>query len=95
MQRRVRALIIEFTASSEYLRLIKNFMPQFQHDPGLELKKAGFEAAILEKSGARIPADQFHALWNALEEINPDQDLGLHVGEKIFIFTGHILFSSC
>jgi AraC-like DNA-binding protein len=81
-----------FTASSEYLRLIKNFSPRFQLDPGLLYKKAGFEASTLEKSGARIPAEQFHALWDALEEINPDQDLGLHVGEKIFIFTGHILF---
>jgi len=33
-----------FTASSEYLRLIKNFTPQFQRDPALVYRKTGFEA---------------------------------------------------
>ncbi|MBU0991983.1 MAG: AraC family transcriptional regulator [Proteobacteria bacterium] len=83
---------MEFTASVEYVRLIMNYAPLSGFDSFRIYQKAGFDPSILEKAGARIPADQFNAIWEALEEINPDKNLGLHLGEKIFIFPGHILF---
>ena len=61
-------------------------------DPDRIYKKAGFDASILKTPGARIPLDQFKAIWDKLEEEFPDPDLGLHVGETVLHFPGHILF---
>lgn len=81
-----------FTASAEYLRFIMNYAPQLGIDPERIYKKTGFDSSVLKKSGARIPVEQFSEVWNALEEENLNPDLGLHIGESIFNFPGHILF---
>lgn len=80
------------TVSVEYLRLAMNYASQIGIDPNRIYQNAGFDAAILEKSGARIPLDQFKTIWDTLEEDYPDPDLGLHAGETLFNLPGHILF---
>jgi AraC-like DNA-binding protein len=80
------------SASVEYLNLAMNYALQLGLDPDQIYRKAGFDASILKTPGARIPVDQFSAVWDAFEEVNPDADLGLHLGETTFNFPGHILF---
>jgi len=81
-----------YTVSVEYLRLVMNYASQIGVDPGRIYKNSGFDVAILEKSGARIPLAQFKTIWDTLEENFPDPDLGLHAGETLVNFPGHILF---
>lgn len=83
---------MRFTASVEYVRIIMNYAPQFGLDPDKIYQKAGFDSSILTQPAARIPDDQFHSIWEALKEYNSDPDLGLHIGEKVSFFPGHILF---
>jgi len=80
------------TASVEYLSLAMNYVLQLGLNPDRIYQKAGFDASILKKPGARIPLDQFKAVWDALEEDCLDPDLGLHAGETVSNFPGHIVF---
>jgi hypothetical protein len=80
------------SASVEYVNFIMNHAPQFGIDANEVYGEAGFDPALLETTGARIPFPQFVRLWKVLEDKNVDPDLGLHLGEKAFAFPGHILF---
>ncbi len=80
------------TASVEFVRFIMNFAPQFGFDPEKIFQMADFDGSTLEQSDVRIPFDKIDAIWKALEENSPDQDIGLHLGEKAGTFPGHILF---
>ena len=80
------------TTSGEYVRLIMNHAEMIGLNPEQVYQAVGFDPSILEKTGIRISVDQFIAIWDALEENSSDPDLGLHLGEKIFLFPGHIIF---
>jgi len=67
-------------------------MPQLGLDPERIYKQAGFDPSILEKPGTRIFLEEFMTIWIAVETLNTDPDLGLHIGEKAIMFPGHILF---
>lgn len=82
----------KFTASADYLRLVRHCAPDFRFDPDFLCKKVGLDIFELEKTGARIPGDQFQDAWNILEATHPDCDIGLYMGERTFSFAGHILF---
>jgi len=83
---------MNLTTSVEYIRLIMNYAEMAGLNPDQVYQAAGFNPSILENAGTRISADQFIKIWDALEENNPDPVLGLHLGEKIFLFPGHIIF---
>lgn len=80
------------TVSVEYVNYIMNLAVRFGVEPEKVFVNSGFDPAVLESTGTRIPFEQFNALWKALEESNSDDDLGLHLGEKAFAFPGHIVF---
>jgi len=84
--------LAELTASVDYLRFIMNYAIRAGLDPDRIYRKAGFDSTVLKQSGGRISVDRFSAVWDALEEVNPDPDFGLHLGETVFNFPGHILF---
>ena len=63
------------TASVEYLGIAMNYAKSLGVDTERIYRKAGFDASILKKPGARIPVDQFSAVWDVLEEETPDRDL--------------------
>lgn len=80
------------TVSVEYLRFVMNYASKSGAEPDRIYQIAGFDASIMTKPGARIPLDQFKTVWDTLEDELQDPDLGLHVGETVFYFPGHILF---
>jgi AraC-like DNA-binding protein len=80
------------TISVEYIYFIMSFATQLGFDTDLIFKQAGFDASILEETGARVPIGQLSALWEVLEENNTDLNFGLHIGGNTISFTENIVF---
>lgn len=80
------------TTSVEFIRLIMSYASSSGIDSDKIYAKAGFDISSLEDTSARVSFFKFGALWLALKEESSDSDFGLHLGEKILTFPGHILF---
>lgn len=81
-----------FTTSVEYIRMGIRYAQECGFDYDWLIKESDFDASILNEPGARISFFEFSRLWGVLEKNTKDPDFGLHMGEKMFEFPGHILF---
>lgn len=65
-------------------------------DNGLDLdhicRKAGIDTAAFKETGVRVSFFQIVELWDLIEKNSMDDNFGLHVGEKMVSFSGHVLF---
>lgn len=55
--------------------------------------EAGFDIALLENPNQRFSCETINPLLNKAVEKSADPDFGLHLGEHILEFAGHILFT--
>lgn len=85
-------MTMAITASAEFIKYLMNLAQQTGVDPEEVYAEVGFDSTALDIPGARFPYDQFDMIWNAAEEKSLDPYIGLHMGEKVFNFPGHILF---
>lgn len=53
----------------------------------------GFDIHSLKNPDKRIPIEKFNPVWDEVIKKSADSDFGLHIGEHIFEFSGHILFT--
>jgi hypothetical protein len=52
------------------------------------------DLSVLDSAGARIPIEQFNAIWEEIVSRTADNNFGLHLGEAAYhLLTGHVLYS--
>lgn len=81
-----------FTTSADYIRFGLNYITDYGLDFDLICGRTGIDTTVFTETGARISFFEIIELWEMVERRSMDQNFGLHVGEKMADFSGHILF---
>jgi hypothetical protein len=68
------------SVSTDLVRLLLNYATDNHLHPLAILEKLDLPSAVLTEPDARIPASQFHTLWNTLVSESRDPNFGLHFG---------------
>lgn len=82
----------KLAATADYLKLTMSYADYLGIDSIEVFRKAGLDSRLMEDPDACISAHVFNTIWNTMEGISTDRNLGLHIGELVSNFPGHILF---
>ncbi len=94
MGKRMGKTRTEVTASSDLVGILLRYASRIGIDTEGVCEKVGLDSSVADEPGARIPAQEFNALWEAIVRRSGDLDFALHFGEAAHeFFGGHILFS--
>ena len=83
----------QLTASVDFVNILMKAATMSGVDPEEIYKEVDFDLNILKDPKARISFEQGNYIFDKAIEKSPDQDIGLHMGERAAVFTGHITFS--
>jgi AraC-like DNA-binding protein len=84
----------EPTASVDLARMLLRHASRKGVDAGEICRAVGVEAGVLEQPGARVSAERFAALWDAIASRAGDAEFGLHFGAAIFgSASGHLVLA--
>ncbi len=82
------------TASVDLTRILLKYASTDALDIREICDEIRLDPLVLENAGARIPIEQFNAIWEEIVSRTRDRNFGLHFGEAAHHFlTGHVLFS--
>jgi len=82
------------TASIDLTRILLKYASKASLDIRKVCDAARLDPSVLKNTGARIPIEQFNAIWEEIVARTHDRNFGLHFGEATHHFlTGHVLFS--
>lgn len=83
---------MELTAAVSFLELTMSLSASMGIDPDIISRKSGPAASVLKQPESRISSSQFDVIWNDMEALSEDENFGLHLGEKVSDFPGHLIF---
>lgn len=82
------------TASIDLTRILLKYASKAMLDIREIFDAVRLDPSVLKNAGARIPIEQFNAIWEEIVARTHDRNFGLHFGEATHHFlTGHVLFS--
>jgi AraC-like DNA-binding protein len=82
------------TTSTDIARVLLRYATTVGLDSEAILRGVDLGRSVVEDAEARIPVEQFNAIWQEIARRAQDQNLGLHVGEAApYLLRGHVLLS--
>lgn len=74
---------MKFSVSVEYIRVFMYYAPKLGLNSDEIYRRVGLDPLVLDKPGAKISVYEFNKLMAVLEEVSPDDNIGLHIGEIV------------
>lgn len=82
-----------FSAGADYVHLLLRLAGEVGVDMERVFRETRFDESLLEDSGARITLSQLNTLWQKVESLNRDPDMGLKLGQLACNYPSHSLLA--
>lgn len=82
---------MELSDSGSFIRLAYMGMQALGLDADSVLERCGLNAEMILDTELRTPYAAQQCFWDAIEDVSEDPDIGLHLGEKLPPYRGHVI----